>query len=78
MVPTGISESVLDHDYTLLAVQRYVEGSRGFWLNIIAGARNIEKTSLEPLMAFQRAELKAFKVRACRRDATWGCRNELT
>jgi hypothetical protein len=43
-------------------MQRYVEGSQGFWTNIIAGARRMEKNVCEPLLAFQRGEMKTFKV----------------
>ncbi|CCX34380.1 Similar to Uncharacterized PH domain-containing protein C19A8.02; acc. no. O13818 [Pyronema omphalodes CBS 100304] len=60
-VPTNISESALDHDHTLLAMQRYAEGSRGFWTNVITGARKVETLVVDPLSAFQRGELKNFK-----------------
>jgi hypothetical protein len=54
---------VVDHDYTLLAMQRYAEGSKGFWTNIIVGAKKVENLVVEPLLTFQRGELKNFKVR---------------
>lgn len=62
-VPTSLSETIVDHDYTLVAMQRYVDGSKGFWGNVITGARKVEKVVLEPLMAFQKTELKTYKVR---------------
>ena len=61
-VPTNISESLLDHDYTLLAMQKYVEGSRGFWMNIITGAKKVQTSVVDPLVVFQRADLKNFRV----------------
>jgi hypothetical protein len=61
--PANVSELVVDHDYTLLAMQKYSEGSKGFWTNIIAAAKKADKTMVEPLTAFQRGELKSFKVR---------------
>lgn len=61
-MPTNLGETIIDHDYTLVAMERYVEGSRGFWGNVITGAKRVEKTVLEPLTAFQRNELKNFKV----------------
>ena len=61
-VPSNISESVVDHDYTLLAMQRYAEGSKGFWTNIIVGAKKVERMVVEPLLALQRGALKDFKV----------------
>ncbi|TGZ85203.1 hypothetical protein EX30DRAFT_326197 [Ascodesmis nigricans] len=60
-VPADLSETIIDHDYTLVAMQRYVDGSRGFWSNVIAGAKKVDKTLLQPLLAFQRTELKNFK-----------------
>ena len=30
--PANVSEAVLDHDYTLLAMQRFGEGSRDWWM----------------------------------------------
>jgi hypothetical protein len=61
-VPSNISELVVDHDYTLLAMQRYADGSKGFWTNIIVGAKRVEKNVVEPLLAFQRGEVRTFKV----------------
>lgn len=62
-MPTDLSEAIIDHDYTLVAIQRYVDGSRGFWGNVITGAKKVDKMVLQPLVAFQRTELKNFKVR---------------
>jgi hypothetical protein len=61
-VPTNISENAVDHDYTLLAMRKYVEGSWGFWSNVISAAKAVEKTMVEPLVTFQKGELKSFKV----------------
>lgn len=68
-VPTNVSENIVDHDYTLLAMEKYVEGSRGFWGDMIAGAKKVDKTVVEPLLAFQRIDLKNFKV--CATIFTW-------
>lgn len=65
-VPTSLSETIIDHDYTLVAMQRYVDGSKGFWGNVIVGARKVEKVVLEPLLTFQKMELKYYKVRLSR------------
>ena len=37
--PTNVSEAVLDHDYTLLAMKRLGDGSREWWSQIIVGGR---------------------------------------
>lgn len=60
-MPTNVSESILDHDYTLLAIQRFADGSKGFWGSFVTGAKKAEKTVVEPLVNFQRNELRHFK-----------------
>lgn len=61
-VPGNISESVVDHDYTLLAMQRYAEGSKGFWMNAILGARRVQNNLITPMITFQCNEVGRFKV----------------
>jgi len=63
-VPNGISELIIDQDYTLLAIKRFAEGSRGFWGAVINGAKKVEQTVVEPLLGFQRSELRVFKARS--------------
>lgn len=62
--PVGLSESMMDHDYTLLALTRYAEGSKSFWGAVMAGAQKTEASVVEPLLAFQKRDLKSFKVLA--------------
>lgn len=59
--PAGLSESMMDHDYTLLALTRYAEGSKSFWGAVMAGAQKTEASVVEPLLAFQKKDLKTFK-----------------
>ncbi|KAH8153249.1 uncharacterized protein LAJ45_02836 [Morchella importuna] len=59
--PVGLSESMMDHDYTLLALTRYAEGSKSFWGAVMAGAQKTEASVVEPLLAFQKRDLKSFK-----------------
>lgn len=59
--PTQISEAVLDHDYTLLAVQRYSEGAKEFWQHTLRGAKRFDTVIIEPIKNFLNTELKAFK-----------------
>ena len=60
--PATISEAVLDHDYTLLAMKRYGEGAREFWSHTISGVRRMEATVVEPIRTFIQGELRNFKV----------------
>ncbi|KAI9803728.1 MAG: SNF1-interacting protein [Piccolia ochrophora] len=59
--PASISEAVFDHDYTLLAVQRYGEGAREFWSHTISGMRKMDSMVIEPIRAFLQGELRNFK-----------------
>ncbi|GME25198.1 hypothetical protein GTA08_BOTSDO03488 [Neofusicoccum parvum] len=59
--PQYISEAVIDHDYTMLAVKRYSEGAREFWQATIKGMKRTDFTILEPLRAFLQTDLRALK-----------------
>jgi hypothetical protein len=60
--PTNVSEAVLDHDYTLLAVRRHGEGCREFWSHTIAVMKKMEAMVIEPTRAFLSGKLRYFKV----------------
>ena len=60
--PAQLSETIIDHDYTLLAVKRYGEGARDFWGSAITGMKKMEGTIVEPIRSFQSNELRSFKV----------------
>lgn len=59
----NISELLLDHDYTVPAMEKYAEGSLSYWGGMIAMAKKMEKTVLEPLIAFRKGDLRTYKVR---------------
>ncbi|CAD6442659.1 83960230-cbe4-44c2-904f-574907d0f5b4 [Sclerotinia trifoliorum] len=59
--PANVSEAVVDHDYTLLAMQRFGEGSKEWWSQIMTGTRKIDTNICEPIKAFMASELRNFK-----------------
>ncbi|KAI9753691.1 MAG: hypothetical protein M4579_005043 [Chaenotheca gracillima] len=59
--PANISEAVLDHDYTLLAMKKYGEGAREVWSHTISGVKKLETTVVDPIRAFLLGELRNFK-----------------
>ncbi|KAL8938048.1 MAG: hypothetical protein Q9216_004100 [Gyalolechia sp. 2 TL-2023] len=62
MIPsTHFSEAVLDHDYTLLALNSYGEGSRELWASIILGMKKTESNMMEPVRSLIQNDIKAFK-----------------
>lgn len=60
-VPSFVTQGITDHDYTMLAMRRYAESSRHFWTNIIKKVRSQHVGIIEPLVHFQRNELKRYK-----------------
>jgi hypothetical protein len=54
--PANISEAVLDHDYTLLAMKRFGEGSREWWSQVIFGMKKMDNNVVEPIKAFMSGE----------------------
>jgi len=61
-LPLNVSEAVIDHDYTLLAMKRYGEGARGYWTSTIASLRKMEVNMVEPIRYFLQTDLRSFKV----------------
>ncbi|KAF4636436.1 hypothetical protein G7Y89_g1643 [Cudoniella acicularis] len=59
--PANISEAVLDHDYTLLAMKRFGEGSREWWSQVLFGMKKMDSNVVEPIKAFMAGELRNFK-----------------
>jgi len=54
--PANVSEAVLDHDYTLLAMKRFGEGSREWWSQVILGMKKMDNNVVEPIKAFMSGE----------------------
>lgn len=61
LLPTGISEAVLDQDYSILAMRKYSEGAKEFWMNMVAVVKRLNVLVVEPVRAFLYNELRAFK-----------------
>ncbi|KAH8595851.1 hypothetical protein B0O99DRAFT_144720 [Bisporella sp. PMI_857] len=59
--PSDVSEAVLDHDYTLLAMKRFGEGSREWWSQAIIGMKKMNPNIVEPIKSFMAGELRNFK-----------------
>jgi len=54
--PPNVSEAVLDHDYTLLAMKRFGEGSREWWSQVIYGMKKMDTNIVEPIKSFMAGE----------------------
>lgn len=61
--PAQVSEAILDHDYTALAMKRYNEGAKEFWSSTLKWMKRVESTVVDPIKAFMHTELAGLKVR---------------
>ena len=68
--PPNVSEAVLDHDYTLLAMKRFGEGSREWWSQIIAGMKKMDPNVVEPIKAFMAGEYVITRITTWNRVLT--------
>lgn len=59
--PINVSEAVVDHDYTLLAVKRHGDCMREIWGKLLDNARKLDQLVAEPIRAFIQGDLKNFK-----------------
>ncbi|EKV07563.1 Transcription factor SipA3, putative [Penicillium digitatum] len=59
--PLVVSEAVVDHDYTLLAMRRCGEGSKDIWSGLITTTRKLESLISEPIRDFMQEDLRHFK-----------------
>lgn len=62
VLPNSITEAVLDHDYSVLAIRKYGEGAKDFWMNTIALIKRLSTLVVEPIRSFLQNDLRAFKV----------------
>lgn len=59
--PNHMSESVVDHDYTFLALRKLSEGAQDVWLRMLNGMKNTQASVADPIRAFLANELRPFK-----------------
>lgn len=62
ITPINVSEAVLDHDYSLLAMKRYSESVKDFWSGVIATLKKADTLISDPVRAFVQGDLRSFKV----------------
>lgn len=68
--PSNLSEAVIDHDYTLLALQRYGEGAREHFTHTISGLKKTQSSVIDPIKSFLANDLRSFKETRKQLDAT--------
>ena len=60
-LPQQVSESMLDHDYSLLAIKRYSEGAKDFWMSMVSVVKRLTALVIEPIRAFLHNDMRIFK-----------------
>ena len=70
MLPTSISESIIDHDYTILAMKKYADAAKDYWMSMIGVIKRLSTLVVEPIRAFVQNDLRAFKDLKKNLDAT--------
>ena len=59
--PTHLSEAVIDHDYTLLAMKRYGDDAKNLWTATTNGLKKIQANIGEPIKTFLHNDLRSFR-----------------
>ncbi|KAL5612821.1 hypothetical protein BROUX41_004098 [Berkeleyomyces rouxiae] len=59
--PMAIAESMMDQDYTLLALKRVSDASRDWWMQVLSMMRKMNATMVDPVRQYINGDLKAFK-----------------
>lgn len=61
VLPTTVSETMLDHDYSVLAMRKCSEGAKDYWMSMVTVIKRLPSLVCEPIRLFQANELKVFK-----------------
>lgn len=61
VVPSTVAESMLDHDYDVLAMKKYSEGAKDFWSSMVSVVKRLPTLVSEPIRVFIQNDLKASK-----------------
>ena len=61
VLPISISESVVDHDYTTLAMKKNAECAKDYWMSMITSMKRLTSLVVEPIRNFLINDVRAFK-----------------
>ena len=61
VLPTTVTETMLDHDYSVLAMRKYAEGAKDYWMSMVTVIKRLPTLVCEPIRQFQANELKVFR-----------------
>lgn len=59
--PINVSEAILDHDYTLLAIKRHGDCMKDIWGTLAGTLKKLDRLVADPIKAFIQTDLRNFK-----------------
>jgi hypothetical protein len=60
-IPDFVMQGLVDQDYTMLAMRRYVEAMRFFWSHIITKVKMQNSKTVDPLLKLQKSEIRSYR-----------------
>ncbi|RMZ85441.1 hypothetical protein DV737_g879, partial [Chaetothyriales sp. CBS 132003] len=61
IVPVAVAESMLDHDYDVVAMKKYAEAAKDFWMSMVTVVKRLTGLVVEPIRVFLANDVRAFK-----------------
>ncbi|KEF52861.1 uncharacterized protein A1O9_11278 [Exophiala aquamarina CBS 119918] len=61
ILPTALSESMMDHDYSVLAMKRCADGAKDYWMSMIAMVKRLNFMVIDPIRNFLQYDLRVLK-----------------
>jgi hypothetical protein len=59
--PINVSEAILDHDYTVLAIKRHGDCMKEIWGSLAGTLKRLDRLVADPIKAFIQTDLRNFK-----------------
>ncbi|OKL60527.1 hypothetical protein UA08_04202 [Talaromyces atroroseus] len=59
--PISISEAVIDHDYTVLAIKRHGDCLKDTWGSILGTMKKVDRLVVDPIKTFIQGDLRSFR-----------------
>ena len=60
-LPTSISEAVVDQDYSIIAMRKYSEGAKDYWMSMLGVIKRMNSLVVDPIKGFLHNDLRVFK-----------------
>jgi hypothetical protein len=61
ILPMTLSESMLDHDYGVVAMKKFADGAKDYWMSMVGVVKRMTPMVIDPIKQFVQNDLRAFK-----------------